>query len=342
MKISPILALLAVCAPVVAPAQTATTPDVAALPIAPASAATSDVFVWRFAPPVGSKWTMRSFVRSISIAPLDSNHKDQFQKTTAVQRFTADYDVLSRDRFGATTIRLTYRDAFDYTLSVPIDSDISMSGPMERADTKAIDGATLTFKQGPDGRVWSVVGVRAFLRHSLRVRTLADEETIRQFLDSPEFPSNKEFVEVLNQGRDIFPTSPLRVGESWSYSTAFPNQILQIPDIEVRGKRTLKVLNAEIASIATNARFDNGKPNSQTSVASDRLQAVVDYSRLSGTITGNSRVERSSGLALETNASTALKGRVTTRLREPDGALAEAQETVVNVTSTTRIVMQPR
>ena len=343
MKFTPIFVLLASGAPIIAHAQTANTPAVAALPLAPKSAATSDAFVWRFAPPVGSHWTMRSFKRAVSISPLDENHKSELYKTTATQHFTADYDVLSRDKFGATTIRLTYREMSDYLVTVPIYLKISRSRPSGGAYEKAIDGATLTFKQGPDGRVWSVVGARAFFRRALRARGMTDENAIRATLDSPDFPSNEEIAQSMSRQKSGIPTWPVRVGESWKTLVTFPD-MGNVPTPEASGTRTLKSLNTEAASIAENARFDGSDPNQK--LPDDGSNVDVNYRHLTGTLNSTERVQRSSGLALETNVTATLKGRIIVRprTRENDdmSVPAPAQEIPVNVVSTMRSVIQPR
>ena len=211
MKFTPVFALLAVCAPFDARAQTGDTPAVAAvgapLPTAPKNAGTADAFIWRFAPPVGSRWTMRSFKRIISVGPAEIEGApvlvlpaelagdSQLYKAVAIQRVTADYDVLSRDQFGATTIRLTYRKLLDFFTVDAIGSEISRSAP---GGADLIDGATITFKQGPDGRIWNVLNTRGFVRRYLQSNGMTDEKLLRESLSSVHVPSNAEVAEYIN------------------------------------------------------------------------------------------------------------------------------------------------
>ena len=343
MKLSPIFALLVVCAPVAAHAQTADVPAVAALPMAPKSAATADAFVWRFAPPVGSHWTMRSFKRVISIGtdniiggpvmPLTNEQSigSQIYRTTDIHSFSADYDVLSRDKFGATTIRLTFRELLDYI-------DIAAVGTGNFNSTTPggaclIDGATLTFKRGPDGRIWSVVGTRSFKRRYLQSNGMTDENTLRQTLDSQKAPRNEDVAEYVNQQASEIPAFPLRVGEKWAETVGFPT----LPDFKLSGTGTLKTLDEKFASIASSASFNGSDPKQKLIVT---RAAGVNYSRLIGTINGTTRIERASGLALETDVNTVLKGSITGPLR--GNVSVTAQATPVNVTSTTRVVLVPR
>ena len=342
MKFTPIFALLAASAPIIAQAQTADVPAVAAsgAPIspAPASAATADGFVWRFAPPVGSRWTMRSFKRIISIGPfapdgtpniaLPAEFADSAQsyKAIDIQRVVADYDVLSRDRFGATTIRLTYRKLLNYQTYDAVGTEISRSAP---TGAKRIDGATITFKQGPNGRIWNVLDTRGFVRRYLQSHGVTDEKSLRRILNSNHVPSNEDVAQYVNQGLGTLPDFPTRVGESWQDAVVFPT----MTDIEVSGTRTLKVLDEKFALVGSGARFDGSDPQQKFPPAT---AAEFDYSQLSGTMNGAERVQRSSGLALETNVNTTLQGTSIARQG------AKTTRTPVNVTSMLRLVLEPR
>ena len=72
----------------------------------------SDAFLWRVHLVPGAKYQVRYFARSINtqnIPPM-SGGPAQTVDTRSLQRMVIDYDVLSLDRFGASTIRATYRD----------------------------------------------------------------------------------------------------------------------------------------------------------------------------------------------------------------------------------------
>ena len=345
MKISLVLALLApLILPCVAHAQNSDARS-EALPMAPKSAATADAFVWRFAPPVGSRWTMLSFKRVISVGPVGADgtpnlgllgkfaNDPQAYKVTAIQRVTADYDVLSRDKFGATTIRLTYRKLLDYLTVHTIGTAVSMSEPP--GGENRIDGATITFKQGPDGRIWGVLDTRSFVRRYLQSNGMTDEKLLRKTLASIHVPSNAEVAQYINQAVGNLPDSPVRVGESWKNFVTFPT----MSEVKVGGTRTLKALDANFAVVGDSARFEGSDPNQKIPVTTTM---GLDYNQLTGTITGTERVERSSGLALETNVTTVLKGRVSARIRGDKNDAKPTQATSVNVTSTLRVVLEPR
>ena len=108
-------------------------------------------------------------------------------------------------------------------------------------------------------------------------------------------------------------------------------------DVEVSGTRTLKALDASFASVAGNAVF-NGKDSNPK--IPDAIKYGLDYSRLTGTVSSAERVERSSGLALETNVNTTLNGRIIAPARGEKGGAA--REIPVHVTSTLRTVLEPR
>ena len=112
MKNLILLSLLAAAAPLTAHAQAELPLDEVAP--APKSAATRDAFVWRVQPPVGSRWTMRAFTRATSVTQVPQNGAKSGAKSAKtpqkmefiiIQKVTADYDILSRDAYGATTIR---------------------------------------------------------------------------------------------------------------------------------------------------------------------------------------------------------------------------------------------
>ncbi len=293
-------------------------------------------------PPVGSRWTMRSFKRLVSIGPdaiegspvivLPEEFADDSRsyKATAIQSVTADYDVLSRDRFGATTIRLTYRKLLDYETFGAVGAEISRTPP---GGAERIDGATITFKQGPDGRIWNVLDTRGFVRRYLQSNGMTDEKLLRKTLASNHVPSNAEVAQYVNQQQGNLPVFPVRAGESWQSAILFPT----MSTVEISGTRTLKTLDSKTAVIASSARFDGNDPQRKLAEVPD---ANLDYSQLKGTATGIERVERSSGLALETNLNTALKGRVSALSRGAKGDKTRTSD--INVTSTLRVVLEPR
>ena len=323
MKISPILTLLAVCAPIIAHAQNATTPDVAALPMAPASAATSDAFVWRFAPPVGSKWTMRSFMRTTST--------NQDLLMTYTNKLTADYDILSRDALSATTIRVTLRDVTQDRTSTYQGKTTSMAAPKIPA-SRSINGATLTIKQAPDGKVWGVVGMRAFVRRILKMDSELDTKRSDEILEATVVGSQEEIVKQFNIITGTLPTSPVRVGESWSGDMNVPAPF----GFKVGITRTVKNLGDGVAAITDRASYGAMQEQSKLSAFPSGGRAGTDYSQLNGVIYGVSQVQRSSGLPLESTMYQRIYGSISTQ------SAAGTREQPIDTTISTRVVLEPR
>lgn len=342
MKISPALSLLALSAPLALPlaarAQTADVPAVAALPMAPKSAATSDAFVWRFAPPVGSHWTMRSFARSTWLleTPAMEGIKRISITFTTIRKFNADYDVLSRDALGATTIRLTLREMTDDVTSVS-DGKPDKKSASDVTDPKAVAGATLIIKQAPNGAVWGVVGARAFQRKVLEVSGLSD----KNFIDSMVNTSQTEADQVVGSLRlmlGTLPVSPVRLGESWSYPVSPP--ATSKSEWDINGTRTLKDLDSEIAVVSDSVSFTGDNSGQKPPSKPDVSKRSTDYIKVSVSESGTSRVQRSSGLPLETTRTQTLKGTMSSQT--PAGAGAQNFIVPLDSTSTTRIVLKPR
>ena len=336
MKISPILALLFVGAPVIAHAQTADTPAMAAsgaLPMAPKSAATSDAFVWRFAPPVGSRWTMRVFTRLVSTDEIyvpqgNTSIKKTKTQQGAIIKFNLDYDVLSRDALGATTLRLMMRDATQNRISMLDGKTIPSAAP---ANTKFLDGATLTIKQALDGKIWNVVGTRAFVRRLLKMDGRPDTQMSDEILDANVAVAQKELVKQLNIITGVLPNSPIRMGESWNYTASPP--ILSQYTLEVTGARTLRKLNSDFAIVVDNAQSRDSQQNLPITT---ETRDGLDFSRLKVTVDRTSRVQRSSGLPLETTVTQSVKGSFSTQ------SANGIREFPVDNTIFTRIVIEPR
>ena len=348
MKLNSLFALLALSAPAIAPlaahAQTADgvdVPAIAPLPLAPKSAATPDAFVWRFAPPVGSRWTMRSFVRTTSTSqmPAMEGNGTASMKLKMIQKMTADYDVLSRDALGATTIRLTLR-----AMTNDVDSEFdgeAINEPLPKSEAaKSVAGAQLTIKQAPDGAVWGVVGLRAFQRKILESSGLLDEATVNSLLDAHEALGDNRLVKSLSMMAGTLPTSPIRAGESWAYNVSLPAQFPMA--LDVTGTRTLKSLDQNIAVVADRATYKGGDAQKTIPVVPEMGNIKVDYSQLTGSIAGTSRVQRSSGLPLETTVNQTIKGSVSTRIPAAKGVAAQTIKVPLDVTSSTRIVLEPR
>ena len=349
MKISLALALLApLTLPLIAHAQTGDMPDAVApetpmlapIPLAPKSAATADAFVWRFVPPVGSRWTMRSFVRASSDTkvPAMGGNKAESVKFASMQKMTADYDIISRDALGATTIRLTLREmSNDMTF---MSDGKTTKTPLAAADPKAVNGATLTIKQASDGKVWGVVGMRAFQRKILEASGSFDAATIDQLLDASPMNANNGMFKSFSQMSGGLPVSPIRVGESWNYDVSLPAQLPM--SFDITGTRTLKKLDDDSAVVADSAHLGGGNSQMKIPNVGATKMPTVDFSRLVGVMSGTTRVQRSSGLPLEATANLSMSGSVSTQMPATGNEKSQTITVPMNLTSATRVVLEPR
>lgn len=337
MKISSLLALFTVCAPFAAHAQTNIAPD--ALPMAPKSAATADAFVWRFMPPVGSRWTMRSFTRAVSVGqmPATKDNKAASMKFTMIQKLTADYDVLSRDALGATTIRLTLRN-LKSDVTMVSDGKTIKSPLAKNANPNAANGATLTVKQSSDGKVWGVVGMRAFQRKIFEASGVGDAATINTILDANPMTKDSEMVKSMSMMAGTLPTSPVRLGESWTYNVSLPQPL----SFDISGTRTIKALDSEVAVVADSATYTGGKSEMKMPTTPQMGNFSMDFSKLIGVVNGVSRVQRSSGLPLESTSNQTLKGSITTKIPASKGVAAQNLTVPINAISSARVVLEPR
>ena len=343
MKNLILLSLLAVAAPVTARAQAELPLDEVAP--APKSAVTLDAFVWRVQPPVGSRWTMRSFSRATSTTQVPPNSADSDAKSPQkmefvfIQKMTADYEILSRDAYGATTIRLTFRD-------MSLDMTSFFNGKKEvlpaaaAPSKKSVDGATLTLKQAPDGRVWNVMGARAFQRRLLEASGISDPAQIEEALKMTDAMGGAKMLKSLSLMSSQLPGPPIRVGESWDYSVDLPAQMPL--SLAITGTRTLKKLDTDFAYIADSAQLNGGNSALDLPPMEQNGAIKMDFGKLTGVVSGTSRVERSSGLTLETTIHQTMSGSVSTKLFDAQGALKTSQTIPLDVKSTARVVLEPR
>ena len=347
MKISAlVLFASALClAPVAVPAQDE---------IAPPQIRAADAFVWRFAPPLGSRWTMRWFRRTETVVETPSIHVEFgganqrpqsgpgqpfVTKSTRIQRFTADYDVLSRDASGATTIRLTYRDMADDEKSATKGMSQTLESPRS-ANSKSINGATLTFKQAPDGTVWSVLGARAFQRRIWELDGDLNQAEIKILSKVDDATLNAELIKLVDDFVGALPTSPVRVGESWS-SPMDLSEPLPRP-ITLSGARTLKSLTPDSALVADSALVDVSQLKGQIPVVPGKGQLQFGYDDISGAISGTARVARASGLPLERQLDQKFKGVISTPLSDGEGHIIYVSVVRADIRTSTRIVLVPR
>ena len=305
---------------------------------APQVAAASDAFVWKFAPPVGSRWRVRSFSRAREIVALPAmpGVPAERTETNAQSRVNMDYDVVGRDSFGATSIRVTYRQ-------MSSDARTKINGEIVGGETianagKTLDGASFVMKVAPSGQIWNVTGIEAALEKLTRAEAAAspEERAIMQgFNKSLSGEGLQKMMSSLTGAQ--MPPHPMRVGESWPYQIEMP---VGLPiQLRISGTRTLKALDGGIASIAERMTLGGG---SMKVVMPDGGTIGVDMSRLTGAFAGTTRVEASSGLALESQLDHTMSGAMTVTILDAKGAPQHSIKVPIDAKGTTRMVMEPR
>lgn len=354
MKIIPVFALLAACAPIIAHAQTADAPadampadvpDVAAiapLPMAPKAAPAVDAYRWRFAPPVGSRWTMRTFTRTDINQKYPSLQGEPAHdvKVGGFTNLVADYDVINRDQFGASTIRVTYRQMTESS-KVTVDGKLMDAMPAKDGIYRNINGASYTIKQAPDGRVWGIDGLNAVQSKMLQAAPGLDAAS-RAALSklTSSLASEDSLRKMMSVAADAWPKYPIRAGESWNYSIEMPAGFPM--QFTIESKRTLKALDPEIASIDEAATYNNGSFKIALPTGADGAPMKINIENFQGKVSGYSRVQRSSGIALQNSIVQTFSGIVMAEVPAVAGAAPLKVRVPMTATSDTRIVMEPR
>ena len=283
--------------------------------------ATGDTFQWKFQPPIGLRgqytmYTSMKMAQNIPAMPAVAGGK-----ATPAQRFdietqsttNIDYEVVSRDTKGGTTSRLTYR-------AMKTNSTLKMNGKaiaapdnaaQQQKTQKLFDGLTLQIKQGPDGHVWNIVGLDAMQRRlkSLAAGDAATAAMMKPFLDSVF--SEKTLRQTWDTAANR-PKNPISVGDSWNYTLPLASSLM---NMELRGTRTLTDLNAERAVISDRANLSLkldlplGAPGALP--ASAQVQSSGG-----GVMTGNSIVNRATGMEIETHADQRFMMKTKVKMRE--------------------------
>ena len=335
MKILPLLLCSLLATPFWARAQDEMPADTT-IP-APKSAASGDALVWKIAPEVGSRWQLRSFSRmkQSQTIPAQSGQPAQKIEVNIITRMTADYDVLARDRFGASTIRFTYRD-------LTTDSMVKANGKEMGAGAKtgmgkALDGASFTIKQAPDGSIWNIMGLEQAQEKLLMHQGLTDpaERAMARQMSNSIFSKGalKKLMQSVSGG--TYPSYPVRVGESWDYQIDVPTGLPF--SFNFSGTRTLKSLDENVASIGEQMIFGGGKMELPVP---NQGKVSVDMNGIKGVFSGTTRVDRSSGLALESTINQKLSGSVQMKIFDLKGALQHQMAVSMEQTGTTHAVME--
>ncbi len=349
MKLPLAFALLATCAPIFAahaqPEMTDDAPAVAAsadaMPMAPQAVPAVDAYRWKFQPPLGSRWTMRSFTRTqvaetIPAMAGEPSHKLEIGGFT---RLVADYDVINRDEFGASTIRVTYRQ-------LTLDNKITVDGKVvdmtasKQGDVEGINGASYTIKQAPDGKVWGIDGLDKVQDKILKSSTATDPATRAALTKLTHSLASADVLrKTINASTDSWPKYPVRAGESWTYAFNAPSGLPM--QVSMESRRTLKSLDADIASVDEAANYDQGSLKLNLPMNGD-AQMSLNVNDLKGNISGYTRVQRSSGIALQTLINQTMTGTFMVKMPNPAGGAPINARVPVKVSTNTNIVMEPR
>ena len=357
MKLPLAFALLATCAPIfVAHAQTETPDDAPmnppavadgdATPMMPQTAPAVDAYRWKFQPPLGSRWTMRTFTRTNVVETIPSiqgepSHKMEIGGFT---KLVADYDVINRDSFGASTIRVTYRQ-LTLDNKITIDGKVVDATPYKQGAVAGINGASYTIKQAPDGKVWGIDGLDKVQDKILKASTQGDPATRATLAKLTSSLASEDVVrKTINASTDSWPKYPVRAGESWTYAFNPPSDLPM--QINMESHRTLKLLDADIASVDETGNYDGGSLNIKLPMGDDEMsgneQMSLKVDDLKGSISGYTRVQRSSGIALQTLTNQTMTGNFMVKVPNPKGGAPLNVRLPMQAAVNINIVMEPR
>ena len=254
-------------------------------------------------------------------------------------RTVADYDVINRDQFGASTIRVTYREiTTDNNLLV--DGEKVEATPSKEGELQGIAGASFTIKQAPDGAVWGIDGLNAVQQKILDSTPLSPAERAAMTKVMSSLASEEALKKMLGTPTDSWPNYPIRAGESWNYSYAMPaGSPMQLT---LQSRRTLKSLDADIASLSETATYNDASMKFDLPGDASGGKMALTMNDMTGAITGYARVQRSSGVALQSSLTQNISGTVAVKVRDGDGNKMLDMRVPMKVTTETRIVMEPR
>ena len=288
--------------------------------------ATGDTFDWKFQPPIGLRGRYTMYTRFKMTQNIPAMPAADGRPPTSAQRFDIDsqntteidYEVVSRDARGGITSRLTYRAIKSSSTQMIDGNPVAMP---DTARTQKMDdvfnGLSLQIKQGPDGRVWNIVGLDAMQR---RLKSSFGSDTATAAVMKPFFDSI--FSEkTLRQTWDTSanrPRYPITVGDSWNYSLPLDASMM---NMEMRGTRTLTALDAERAVIADRANLSLNLDVPLGATGTMQTPPQVQSSG-GGVMTGNSVVNRATGMEIETHANQRFMMKTTVKIVEDGHAVA--------------------
>ena len=318
MKIFPLFCLASICCltPVSGFAQTETE-------TMPQPRVAAEAFVWRFAPPLGSRWQIRAFERTeiTIVTPSNDGTPDAREVAMSSRNIVADYDVLSRDQFGATTARITLRELRFGDGRTENGKMVTFSDDRSQALQKNLQGASFTIKQAPTGEIWGVANTEMVTN---RIATVIAPYDFEGAPSAQELQAKAQMMTKFLIGADRLrqilglggsPSYPVVTSESWPYAVALPDGFPFAFDLT--GTRTLNRLTPGEAFIASNAAYDSATAPIAPVLKRKDGAFRSDVNSIKATMRGAARIERSSGLTLESTASWRLKSTILSR---PDGA----------------------
>jgi hypothetical protein len=266
-------------------------------------------FDWKFHPAVGSKWHVRTFVRTVTTqnAPADLMGGSSIGVTNVYTKsVTADYDVLSIDSQGTVTAQLIYRSYVENTdgsangTRLPKADQQTMARALKSLNESYI-GTKLTVQISPKGQILDIQGLES-LRRKLGISPTSPTSTDR---DLKYFISDESFRNLVGLEGQI-PSLPVSGGEYYSNGFTINNLAILTP-LNLSGTRTLK------SRASGTAKFVE---SGAVSLYSFNLYPGSHYFRApaegQGTFQGNSTVDEASGLIKTSHLNLRFEGRITT------------------------------
>lgn len=312
----------------------------------PGAAQETGGFVWRLQPEAGSKWAVRSFMHmkltELIPIPKEAQIKAKLPAQMKVdldivEKLTANWDVVSKDKDGNLTVNVAYR-----TLS--LNSKAAMDGKPAPAAMQNLMNAqlaglsdslgkvTLTMKVSPQSKVLSVQGTEhlteAILK-GVKNDNPALTAMMKPFLE--KMYSKENFQSLISSAGEI-PSSPIDVGRGFSYAQEMP-KTMPLP-LAIYGTHILTKRENGLAVFADSATFettDSPFPMPQQLAMSMKVA-------LTGELKGTTAVAEDSGLPRDIDLTMRMQGKLTASAKD----LPEPMIISLWMNMTNHTVFEPR
>lgn len=305
------------------------------------AAAQDAPFTWKFQPEPGSKWELRMFMNMRTAQKITEPKAKAGADKPATHRvlvnvkqaMTADYNVLSRDASGAYTVEFTYKT---FSMSMDMNMDGKPAPPEAKQVMnatigrlgKSFEGIKLTMKLSPRGEVWNILGLEQMKKKlfgALPQTGALTEGFARQFY-------SKESMKNLTGLNGQLPTSPLSIGQAYSYT-------LQLPKgaplgMDIYGTNTLTAREDGKATFDQQGVFDIDTID----IPLDAQKKAKISIKMDGTLKGKIVVDEASGLPAESFTNVRYNGET----KIPLPGQKEIMTVPLWANMEQRIVMQPR